>query len=93
MSENVSTGLRTRHVDTRYHFIRENVADGFIIDQLFISEVNSMINIEKGSINIASSLGRIVEFLTKVRNSFSNNNSLLTSHLFLILHCPIITTY
>jgi hypothetical protein len=25
MSQNASTGVRTRHVDTEYHFIRENV--------------------------------------------------------------------
>jgi hypothetical protein len=30
MSENASTGFRTRHVDTRYHFVREFIKDGFI---------------------------------------------------------------
>jgi hypothetical protein len=30
MAENSSTGVRTRHVDTRYHFIREFIEDGFI---------------------------------------------------------------
>jgi hypothetical protein len=30
ISQNASTGVRTRHVDTRYHFIRENVEDGII---------------------------------------------------------------
>ena len=30
MSENASTGVRTRHVDTRYHFVREFIEDGFI---------------------------------------------------------------
>jgi hypothetical protein len=30
MSQNALTGVRTRHVDTRYHFIRENVEDGII---------------------------------------------------------------
>jgi hypothetical protein len=30
MSENASTGFRTRHVDTRYHFVREFIEDGFI---------------------------------------------------------------
>jgi hypothetical protein len=27
MSQNSSTGVRSRHVDTRYHFIRENEED------------------------------------------------------------------
>jgi hypothetical protein len=30
MSENTSTGFRTQHVDTRYHFVREFIEDGFI---------------------------------------------------------------
>jgi hypothetical protein len=30
MAENSSTGVRTRHVDTRYHFIREFIEDVFI---------------------------------------------------------------
>ncbi len=30
MTENASTSSRTKHVDTRYHFVREYVGDGFI---------------------------------------------------------------
>jgi hypothetical protein len=30
MAQNASSGVRTRHVDTRYHYIRENVEDGII---------------------------------------------------------------
>jgi hypothetical protein len=30
MSENASTGFRTWHVDTRYHFVQELIEDGFI---------------------------------------------------------------
>ena len=30
MPENVSATSRTRHVDTRYHFVREFVEDGFL---------------------------------------------------------------
>ena len=30
MSENVSTSSRTKHVDTRYHFVREFVEEGFV---------------------------------------------------------------
>ncbi len=30
MAENVSTSPRTKHVDVRYHFVREFVEDGFI---------------------------------------------------------------
>jgi hypothetical protein len=30
MSQNSSTGVRSRHVDNRYHFFRENVDDGIV---------------------------------------------------------------
>ena len=30
MSENPSATSRTRHVDTRYHFVREFIEDGFL---------------------------------------------------------------
>jgi hypothetical protein len=29
-AENSSSGVRTRHIDTRYHFLREHIKDGFI---------------------------------------------------------------
>ena len=30
MAQNASSGVRTRHVDTRYHFVRENLEEGII---------------------------------------------------------------
>ena len=30
LMENVSTSQRTKHIDVRYHFVREFVEDGFI---------------------------------------------------------------
>ena len=30
MAQNISSGVRNRHVDTRYHFVRENLEDGII---------------------------------------------------------------
>ena len=30
MTENVSTSSRTKHVDVKYHFVREYVEDGFV---------------------------------------------------------------
>jgi hypothetical protein len=40
MSENVSTGFRPCHVDTRYHFVREFIEDGFIKIAFFRSAEN-----------------------------------------------------
>jgi len=36
MSENASSGVRTRHVDMRYHFVREQVADK-IVEIFFVN--------------------------------------------------------
>jgi hypothetical protein len=42
MSLNSWTGVRSRHVDTRYHFIRENVEDGILkVDFVNSSENDS----------------------------------------------------
>jgi hypothetical protein len=40
MDKNSSSGIRTRHTDTRYHFVREHVEDGLVK----IVFVNSSIN-------------------------------------------------
>ena len=40
MSQNSSTGVRTRHVDTRYHIIRENIEDG-IIKKEFVKSIEN----------------------------------------------------
>jgi hypothetical protein len=28
MAQNASSGVRTRHIDTRYHYVRENLEEG-----------------------------------------------------------------
>ena len=40
MAQNASSGVRTRHVDTRYHYIRENVEDG-IIKIVFVMSIDN----------------------------------------------------
>ena len=40
MSQNASTGVRTRHIDTRYHFIREIIDDGLIKIEFVRSKEN-----------------------------------------------------
>jgi hypothetical protein len=30
MAQNASSGIRTRHIDTRYHYVRENLEEGII---------------------------------------------------------------
>jgi hypothetical protein len=40
MSENASTGFCTRHVDTRYHFVREFIEDGYTKSEFVRSAKN-----------------------------------------------------
>jgi hypothetical protein len=41
MAENSSSEVRTRHIDTRYHFVLEHVEDGFIKIVFVESEDNN----------------------------------------------------
>jgi hypothetical protein len=40
MSQNSSTGVRTRHVNTHYHSIRDNIEDG-IIQMEFVKSIDN----------------------------------------------------
>jgi hypothetical protein len=40
MAENVSSGTRTCHIDTRYHFVCEHVEDGLIKNVFVKSTIN-----------------------------------------------------
>jgi hypothetical protein len=40
MAQTASSGVRTRHVDTRYHFVRENLEEG-IIKVEFVKSVDN----------------------------------------------------
>jgi hypothetical protein len=40
MAENPSSGIRTRHIDTRYHFVCEHVQDGLIKIVFVKSSIN-----------------------------------------------------
>jgi hypothetical protein len=37
MAQNASSGVRTRHIDTRYHYVRENSEEGIINIKFFKS--------------------------------------------------------
>ena len=50
MSENASTGFRTRHVDTRYHFVREFIDTGFIKIE-FVRSVENNSNVFTKNVN------------------------------------------
>jgi hypothetical protein len=50
MSQNSSTGVRTRHVDTRYHFMREKIEDG-IIKMEFVESLDNDSDIFTKNVN------------------------------------------
>jgi hypothetical protein len=40
MAQNASSGVRTRHIDTRYHYVRENLEEGIFNIELVKSIEN-----------------------------------------------------
>jgi hypothetical protein len=50
MSQNSLTGVRTRHVDTRYHVMRENIEDG-IIKMEFVKSLDNDSDIFTKNVN------------------------------------------
>jgi hypothetical protein len=41
MAQNASSGVRTRHIDTRHHYVRENLEEGIINIEFFKSIENN----------------------------------------------------
>jgi hypothetical protein len=62
MAENASSGVRTRHIDTRYHFIREHIEDGFI-EIVFVRTSDNDANIFTKNVNKETYEKHIVKFL------------------------------
>jgi ketol-acid reductoisomerase len=42
MTQNSSSGVKTRHVDTRYHFVRKNLDDGIVKNEFNKSVENQL---------------------------------------------------
>ena len=62
MAENVSTSVRTRHVDTRYHFVREMIEDGFI-KIIFVRTVHNDADLFTKNVNRETYEKHVVKFL------------------------------
>jgi hypothetical protein len=67
MAENSSSGVRTHHIDTRYHFVREHVEDGFIKIVFVKSEENNAdvftknVGKEAYEKHVSKFIGKVVE--------------------------------
>jgi hypothetical protein len=71
MAENSSSGVCTRHVDTRYHFIREHIEDGFI-QIVFVKSCDNNVDLFTKSVSkdiynkhVGKFLGKVDEELEK----------------------------
>jgi hypothetical protein len=64
MAENPSLGVRTRHIDTRCHFIREHVEDSFITI-IFVKTIENDVDIFVKNVNKETYEKRVVKFLVK----------------------------
>ena len=40
MGNNAKASLRTKHIDVRYHFIREYIVDGTVVEIIFVPSKN-----------------------------------------------------
>jgi hypothetical protein len=67
MAENSSTGVRTRHVDTRYLFIREFIEDGFIKFE-FVRSVENDVDIFTKNVSHDLYVKHTKNFLTDAGN-------------------------
>ena len=67
MAENSSSGVRTRHIDTRYHFIREHIEDGFI-KIVFVRSCENVGDIFTKNVNKEIYDKHVSKFLGKVKD-------------------------
>ena len=62
MAENASSGVCTRHIDTKYHFIRGHIEDGFIQNKFVRTSENDVDTLTK-FVNKETYEMHIVKFL------------------------------
>jgi hypothetical protein len=65
MAENVCSGVRTRHIDTSYHFTREHVEDGFI-KIVFVKIEDNYSDLFSKNFNKDTYKRHVVKFLGKI---------------------------
>jgi hypothetical protein len=68
MAENSSSGIRTRHIDTRYHFVREHVENGLIKTVFLKSRINDTDMFTKNVVKEAYDK-HVNKFLSKMQDS------------------------
>ena len=67
MAENASSGVQTRHIDTRHHFICEHIEDGFIMvifvrtEEIDADIITNNVIRENYDLHVVKFLGMIME--------------------------------
>jgi hypothetical protein len=67
MMENSSSGVRTRHVDIRYHFVYEHVVDDFI-KIVFVKSCDNDANLFTKNVSKHTSTKHMKNFLRKMED-------------------------
>jgi hypothetical protein len=67
MAENSSSGVRTRHVDTRYHFVQEHIVDEFI-KVVFVKSVENDANLFTKNVSMDAYTKHVSNFLGKMED-------------------------
>jgi hypothetical protein len=65
MAENASSGIRNRHIDTRYYFIREHDEDGFM-KIVFVKKEAKTSELFTKNVNKDIYERHVIKFLSKI---------------------------
>jgi hypothetical protein len=70
MAENSSSGVRTRHVDMRYHFVQEHIVDEFI-KVVFVKSDENNADLFTKNVSKDAYTKHVFNFLGKMEDSNS----------------------
>jgi hypothetical protein len=68
MAENSSSGVHTRHVDTRYHFVQDHIVDDFI-KVVFVKSVENDADMFTKNVSKDAYTKHVSNFLRKIEDS------------------------
>jgi hypothetical protein len=68
MAKNSSSGVRTQHVETSYHFVREHIVDEFIKD-VFVKSMENNANLFTKNVSKDAYTKHVCNFLGKMEDS------------------------
>jgi hypothetical protein len=67
MAENVSSGVQTKHIDTKYHFIQEHMEDEFI-KLCFVKSSENKADLFTKNVSRESYVEHVSKFLGRIND-------------------------